>query len=130
MQSTDTNENQDLTFTVRIKTVPNKDIDGRYQLTQYRKGIMFSNFWCRFSGILDSIGGTGEEIHIPENFEINVCIPHISESEHFQKIRQNIFPCVKEGTRVKCRGELRKFQSEKLEVVRIEDIDCEVHTLI
>ena len=124
MQSNDINENQDVTFTVRIKTVRNKDIDGRYQVTHYRNGIMFSNFWYRFSGILDSIDGTGEEFDIPENFKINVCIPHISESEHTQKITQNILPCVKVGTRVKCRGELRKLnKSGEPEVVGIEDID-------
>ena len=70
MQSTGNNQNQDVTFTVRIKTVPTKDIDGRYTVTSFRNGIMFSNFWYRFPGILDSIDGTGEEIRIPENFKI------------------------------------------------------------
>lgn len=124
MQSTDINENQDATFTVRIKTVPNKDIDGRYKITDRRKGIMFSNFWYRFSGILNSVGGTGEENHILENFKINVCIPYTPEDEHSQEIKQNIVSCMKVGTRIKCKGDLRKLHdSGKLEVVGIEDID-------
>ena len=124
MQSTDINENQDLTFTVRIKTVPNKDSDGRYRLTDYRKDIRYKNFWYRFPGILDSIDGTGEEIQIPENLKINVCIPYTQEDEHNQEIRQNIVPCLKVGTKIKCKGDLRILHdSGECEVVGIEDID-------
>lgn len=123
MQSININENQNVTFTVRIKTVPNKDSDGRYRETDRRNGMMFSNFWYRFSGILDLIDGTGEENYIPENFKINVCIPYIPESEHTQRIRQNIFPHMKVGTRVKCRGKLRKLNNlGEPEVIGIEDI--------
>ena len=124
MQSTDINANQGVTFTVRIKTVPNQDIDGKYKVTDYRNGFKFSNYWYRFSGILDSIGGTEEETHIPENFKIYVCIPYIPECEHNQQIRKNILPCVKVGTRVKCRGKLHKLnQSGEPEAVGLEDID-------
>lgn len=124
MQSTGNNQNQDVTFTVRIKTVPTKDIDGRYTVTDFRNSVKFSNFWYCFTGILDSIDVTGEEIRISENLKINVCIPHISENEHYQQIRQNILPCVKVGTRVKCRGDLHKLNlSGEPEVVGLECID-------
>ncbi len=123
MQSTDINKNQDLTFTVCIQAVPNKNSDGEYSVTDWRNGVKYYDDWYCFSGVLGSIDRVGEEVEIPENLKINVCVP--LEGERTNKIRKHVFPLIEVSTWVKCKGNLRKINSEskKPEIVDIADVE-------
>ena len=125
MQSTDINRDQDLTFTVCIQAVPNKNSDGEYKHTDYRDNVMYQGYWYCFPSILCSIDKDGEGIEIPENLKINVCIPRRQGNENTNKIRKHVFPLIEVGTWVKCKGNLRKInsKSEKMEVIGIADIE-------